>query len=194
MQQEARATDPDPWSRFDGWRLNTERAAQRLFFGNAEHEGSIEATAVSAGWRLRIGERDYDAAAERLSDRRLSVTLDGSRYTAIVLANRATIGVFIAGQGWQFDEIDPLAPPPDAEIGAGRLTAPMPGRVIELLVAAGAAVQKGQAMMVIEAMKMEHTIAAPRDGIVAAVHFAAGDLVEEGAELIALKEADAAAG
>ena len=49
-------------------------------------------------------------------------------------------------------------------------------------------------MMVIEAMKMEHTIAAPRDGLVAAVNFAAGDLVEEGAELIALKEADAAAG
>jgi 3-methylcrotonyl-CoA carboxylase alpha subunit len=49
-------------------------------------------------------------------------------------------------------------------------------------------------MMVIEAMKMEHTIAAPRDGVVAAVHFAAGDLVEEGAELIALAEPDGASG
>ena len=72
------------------------------------------------------------------------------------------------------------------KIGAGRLTAPMPGRVIQLLVAPGEAVRRGQPMIVIDAMKMEHTIAAPRDGIVAAVHYAAGDPVEEGAELIAL--------
>ena len=52
---------------------------------------------------------------------------------------------------------------------------------------AGDAVRQGQPMMVVEAMKMEHTIAAPRDGMVAAVHFAPGDLVEEGAELIALR-------
>jgi 3-methylcrotonyl-CoA carboxylase alpha subunit len=64
----------------------------------------------------------------------------------------------------------------------------MPGRVVQLLVAAGETVRQGQAMMVIEAMKMEHTIAAPRDGIVEAVHYAAGDPVEEGAELIALVE------
>ena len=61
---------------------------------------------------------------------------------------------------------------------------------LKLLVAAGDTVHRGQPMMVVEAMKMEHTIAAPRDGTVAAVHFAPGDLVEEGAELIALAEPD----
>ena len=106
----------------------------------------------------------------------------------------AVLAVFIAGAKWEFEAIDPLAPPAGANIGAGRLTAPMPGRVIELLVAPGAAVRQGQPMLVIEAMKMEHTIAAPRDGVVAAVHFGAGDLVEEGAELIALEESDAAPG
>ena len=64
----------------------------------------------------------------------------------------------------------------------------MPGRVVQLLVAAGAAVRRGQSLIVVEAMKMEHTIAAPRDGIVEAVRCAAGDLVEEGAELITLAE------
>jgi 3-methylcrotonyl-CoA carboxylase alpha subunit len=58
------------------------------------------------------------------------------------------------------------------------------------MVAAGDPVHRGQPMMVVEAMKMEHTIAAPRDGTVAAVHYAPGDLVEEGAELIALAEPD----
>jgi 3-methylcrotonyl-CoA carboxylase alpha subunit len=61
-------------------------------------------------------------------------------------------------------------------------------------VAVGDRVERGQPMMVVEAMKMEHTIAAPRDGAVAAVHYAPGDLVEEGAELIALAEPDGAPG
>ena len=66
----------------------------------------------------------------------------------------------------------------------------MPGRVVQLLVAAGDRVRQGQPMMVVEAMKMEHTIAAPRDGTVLSVHYASGDLVEEGAELIALEPED----
>jgi 3-methylcrotonyl-CoA carboxylase alpha subunit len=70
----------------------------------------------------------------------------------------------------------------------------MPGRVVQLFVQPGDAVRQGQAMLVVEAMKMEHTIAAPRDGTVAAVHYAPGELVEEGAELIALAEPDGAAG
>ncbi len=82
--------------------------------------------------------------------------------------------------------VDPLAPPESAHLATGRLTAPMPGRVVQLFVAAGDAVRRGQALLVIEAMKMEHTIAAPYDGTVSAVPYAVGDLVEEGIELIAL--------
>src|ERR1051325_1607390 len=193
-QKEARAADTDPWSRCDGWRLNTAPAPHQLFFRGADQEWSIEATGVGAGWRLRIGERDYDALAEPRENGRLAVTLDGARSTAVVLDHDTQLAVFIAGEGWQFDEIDPLAPPQGADVGAGRLTAPMPGRVIELLIAPRAAVRKGQALILIEAMKMEHTIAAPREGFVAGVNFAAGDLVEEGAELIALEDPDAAAG
>ena len=105
-----------------------------------------------------------------------------------VLAHSGTLAVFVDGESWRFEIVDPLAPPPDADTGAGRLSAPMPGRVVQLLVAPGDAVRRGQPLAVLEAMKMEHTIAAPRDGTVAAVHCAAGDLVEEGTELIALAE------
>ena len=62
----------------------------------------------------------------------------------------------------------------------------MPGRVARLFVEPGAAVRRGAPLVVIEAMKMEHTITAPADGVVAAVRFSVGELVEEGAELIAL--------
>ena len=69
------------------------------------------------------------------------------------------------------------------------LVAPMPGTVIRVAVEPGQSVQKGAALVVVEAMKMEHTVTAPRDGTVARVLFAAGDLVDEGAELLVLEEA-----
>jgi len=65
----------------------------------------------------------------------------------------------------------------------------MPGKVIRVLAQAGARVAKGDALVILEAMKMEHTIAAPRDGVIAQVFFAAGELVAEGAELLKLEEA-----
>ena len=126
------------------------------------------------------------AAAERGEDGRLLVALDGVRRTLRVLEHGATLAVFVGGESWIVDEVDPLMPPAGATAIAGRLTAPMPGRVVQLLVAAGDRVRQGQPMMVVEAMKMEHTIAAPRDGTVESVRYLAGDLVEEGAELIAL--------
>jgi len=141
-------------------------------------------------WRVEIGGRIRRATAERRADGRLTVELDGVRRSVRVLEYAGTLAVFVEGESWQFEMIDPLAPPEGTDVTAGRLTAPMPGRVVQLLVAAGDTVRQGQAMIVVEAMKMEHTIAAPRDGTVAAVHYAAGDLVEEGAELIALEAAE----
>jgi 3-methylcrotonyl-CoA carboxylase alpha subunit len=75
------------------------------------------------------------------------------------------------------------------DTASGLLVAPMPGRVIAVLVDRNSSVQKGQALMVIEAMKMEHTIHAPAAGTVTAVSFGEGDLVEEGVELLAIAPA-----
>jgi 3-methylcrotonyl-CoA carboxylase alpha subunit len=75
--------------------------------------------------------------------------------------------------------------------GGGRLTAPMPGRIIQVLTSAGAEIGRGTALLVLEAMKMEHTITAPADGKVESVRYAVGDLVEDGAELIIFAPNDA---
>jgi 3-methylcrotonyl-CoA carboxylase alpha subunit len=90
--------------------------------------------------------------------------------------------------------VDPLAAAAAGEAAAGKLTAPMPGRVSAVRVAAGQTVERGQALIVVEAMKMEHTIAAPAAGVIGAVHFQVGDLVEEGAELLVLEVATVGAG
>jgi len=83
-------------------------------------------------------------------------------------------------------EIDLLAHAGDAAAEGGRLTAPMPGKVVAFLVQTGEAVRKGQPLAVLEAMKMEHTIAAPADGTVAEWLYAPGDQVPEGAQLLRL--------
>ena len=70
----------------------------------------------------------------------------------------------------------------------GRLIAPMPGKIIAVLTEPGATVTKGQPLVVMEAMKMEHTIKAPADGTVEKVRYAVGDQVEDGAELIGFAE------
>ena len=74
----------------------------------------------------------------------------------------------------------------DGAVEGGRLTAPMPGKVIAFLARAGDTVTKGQALAVMEAMKMEHTLCSPRDGVVAELLHAVGDQVAEGGELLRL--------
>ncbi len=86
--------------------------------------------------------------------------------------------------------LDPLAPPAEAQAGAARLTAPMPGKVLAVHVVPGARVEPGQLLMVLEAMKMEHAITAPAEGVVEAVYFASGEIVTEGALLLAFAAAE----
>jgi 3-methylcrotonyl-CoA carboxylase alpha subunit len=179
----------DPWARRDGWRLNAPNAAQTLVFRDGDAVREVAATASAGGWDLQIGGRCLVAAARFAPDGAATLILDGAQSRAVVLDYGDDIAVFIGGAGWRLARVDPLAPPEGADAHAGRLSAPMPGRIVQLLVAAGDAVSQGQPLIVVEAMKMEHTIAAPRDGTVEAVRYAVGDLVEEGAELIALAEA-----
>ncbi|WP_290369918.1 acetyl-CoA carboxylase biotin carboxyl carrier protein subunit, partial [Burkholderia vietnamiensis] len=76
----------------------------------------------------------------------------------------------------------------DAEHGGGRLTAPMPGKVIAVLVEPGQKVEAGTPLIVMEAMKMEHTIGAPGPGVVAEVLYGVGDQVADGAQLLMMAE------
>jgi 3-methylcrotonyl-CoA carboxylase alpha subunit len=118
--------------------------------------------------------------------RAIELQFGGQRKTANVYLNGDVAHVFTAQGATQIIAIDLLAHAGDTHAEAGRLTAPMPGKVVSFAVKAGDTVAQGQALAVMEAMKMEHTIAAPHDGMVAELLYAPGDQVTEGAELIRL--------
>jgi 3-methylcrotonyl-CoA carboxylase alpha subunit len=96
--------------------------------------------------------------------------------------------VFAPGARARLEREDPLAHAGDVAEHAGHLKAPMSGTVVAVLVEPGDAVAKGAALIVLEAMKMEHTIAAPAAGIVVAVNYGVGDRVAEGADLVDVED------
>src|SRR5690606_10310204 len=98
-----------------------------------------------------------------------------------------TLHLFTVARHLRLQYVDRLLHAGDAADEGGRLTAPMPGKVIALLVQPGERVRKGQPLLVMEAMKMEHTITAPADGQVGRLHYGLGDQVPEGEELVSLE-------
>jgi 3-methylcrotonyl-CoA carboxylase alpha subunit len=139
---------------------------------------ATDARAESRGEGLWIEGREHDAGGARH---------DG--FTASVVRDADVRHVMAPGVRARLVYVDSLAHAgAEAEPG-GHLTAPMSGTVVAVMVAVGDAVDKGAALIVLEAMKMEHTIVAPASGRVAAVHFAVGDRVGEGADLVDVEDA-----
>jgi 3-methylcrotonyl-CoA carboxylase alpha subunit len=130
---------------------------------------------------IRVG--DSVVQARRIAGRWMFDGVPG----AVTFCEGDQVTVF-ANYGMAFDVIDPLARESDGAGGSGMTLAPMPGRVVSVHVAAGQAVAEGDRLVVLEAMKMEHSMTAARDGVVAEVLVAAGDQVEAGAPLIRLED------
>jgi 3-methylcrotonyl-CoA carboxylase alpha subunit len=187
-QAEERALEtPDPWSRRDGWRLHGgARRRFDLLIGSAPC--SVVLTRLHDGATvLELGEHRWPFSATALGDGVHDLTLGERRLRLSVYRVGERIAVFAPEGSALLTEVDRLAHAGDGA-AEGRLTAPMPGKVIALAVQAGDAVKQGQAVAVMEAMKMEHTLHAPRDGEVGELLCAVGDQVAEGAELIRMKD------
>ncbi len=181
------SSDPySPWHATDGWRLNTERLSL-LRFEDATATIDVLVRPAGEGVRLGLGGREILASGRLGEGGALEARLDGRTRRATVVWDGVALGLDVAGERHRLRLYDPLAAAANQEAGSNRLIAPMPGKVVQLHVAPGDRVARGDALMALEAMKMEHTIIAPMDGRVAAVHYRENDLVEEGADLIDLE-------
>ncbi len=189
LAREAALQGDDPWSRRDGWRLFG--GATRRF--DLDVGGTPQCATLHRGHdgalTLAIGEQRWPFSSRALANGQQDchdVQLGDQRWTLAVYAEGERITVFAPHGSLALQEVDPLAHAGEG-VAAGRLTAPMPGKVVAFLAEVGDAVKAGQALAVMEAMKMEHTIASPRDGVVAELMYAVGDQVAEGGELLRLE-------
>jgi 3-methylcrotonyl-CoA carboxylase alpha subunit len=188
---DARATAAaphSPWNDTQGWRLNLP-ASRRMEFGGPD--GTVTAVALERhGGRavLAIGERRRELRWSSAGEERIEVSLDGASFIAHVVRIGPALSVRTPYGRFELHLVDPLRHEPVDHAPDARLTALMPGRVVKVMAAAGDKVKKGQALMILEAMKMEHTVASPRDGVIERVAFRADDLVPADAVLFAFRD------
>jgi 3-methylcrotonyl-CoA carboxylase alpha subunit len=193
-EEAARASaDPHaPWHRTDGWRLNADYHHCMTFVDGGEIV-RVVAHYRRGGLLLDLPGGRLEVRGERRGQDDLVADLGGARLKATVIRSGADLVVMAQGRGHRLTLHDPDAAA-EREAGAGgSLVAPMPGKVVAVMVEAGATVKKGAPLLVLEAMKMEHTVTAPRDGKVAEVLYEAGALVSEGSQLLTLEPEEAAA-
>jgi 3-methylcrotonyl-CoA carboxylase alpha subunit len=178
----------DPWSRRDGWRLHG-GACRRLDLSLQGQPLVVQMQRLHDGaTTLQIGGQRWPLQARELGADRHDVLLGETRHALTVYARGNRFSVFAAQGSATLTLVDLLAQAGEHAGEAGRLTAPMPGKLISFAAKAGDRVRRGQPLAVMEAMKMEHTISAPRDGQVLELLFGPGDQVAEGAELLKLSE------
>jgi 3-methylcrotonyl-CoA carboxylase alpha subunit len=180
----------NPFSRTDGWRSLTACKRRFEFDFGGQHAKAWLSYERDGSYRLAVGEGEgavSGALAFALAPGgAMDLQYAGQRTQALVYAQGESDHVFTPRGATRIEALDLLAHAGETAGEGGRLTAPMPGKVVSFAVQAGDKVSKGQALAVMEAMKMEHTIAAPADGVVAELLYAPGDQVTEGAELLRL--------
>ena len=186
-QGHAAPADPhSPWAQVDGWRLN-DQGHDELSFRDAGDGDDIIVTVhypEAGGYRLGLPGGEMLASGEVDAGGTLWADLDGLRVSAAVVHDGDRVTILSGGRAHRIERMDPMALRDIDLDEGGKVTAPLPGKIVQVQVEVGGSVSKGDPLLILEAMKMEHTITAPRDAVIAALPFAPGEQVEEGAELV----------
>jgi len=153
--------------------------------GDAERTVVVEET--GGGFVVRMGARVFAIAARAGAGGRIDLEVDGRRMRAYAVRQGRQIQVALDGETWRLEQPDPRRRRAAGAEAGGSLQAAMPGRVLDVLVAPGTAVTRGDTLVLLEAMKMELRIQAPADGHVARVLVAPGAVVERGQVLVELE-------
>ncbi|MGA9828332.1 MAG: biotin/lipoyl-containing protein, partial [Rhodanobacteraceae bacterium] len=183
----ANSADPhSPWAEADGWRLG-HPGKRIVMLVERERQHEVIAHGSAGHYQLECGERSCEIAGAELADGVFNARFDGSarRFVAHVDAER--ILVHDGAKRHRFEHAPAFAYAVAETGGGDRVLAPMPGRIVLVKVAVGDQVVEKQDLLVMEAMKMELTLRAPRAGIIEAVQAAVDDFVEADATLVRLE-------
>ncbi|MFN7114453.1 MAG: acetyl/propionyl/methylcrotonyl-CoA carboxylase subunit alpha [Alphaproteobacteria bacterium] len=185
------AADPtSPWQHRGGWRIGG-ADTETLVFNDGTSDCSVKLSCKNGLDSPVLSMPDGSMMAARFvpaaEDMGFYALLDDEELHAVALRDGNRLMLMYSGVSTDIIWHDPLNADFAQEDTAGRLTAPMPGKVVAVRVQLGDSVKKGQPLVIVEAMKMEHTIVAPADGKVAAINANIGEQVDEKRELIALE-------
>jgi 3-methylcrotonyl-CoA carboxylase alpha subunit len=184
--QAARA--PSPWNDTSGWRLN-QPARREMELALADGTRVVLQADLHGDHAIvHHARKPHRVALGPVDGDRLQVSLDEETFFARVVRNADRLDVALPSGRYELTLVDPFHYEPVDALPDARLTALMPGRVVKVLTAAGDTVAKGQALLILEAMKMEHTIVSPREGTIERVAFAENDLVPADALLVTFRE------
>ncbi|WP_171161818.1 acetyl-CoA carboxylase biotin carboxylase subunit [Usitatibacter palustris] len=188
-EQRAHADAPSsPWNDARGWRLN-QPALRRMEFRAADDNViAVDAVMKAGHATVTVGGKAHRVTIGPSHGDRLQIGLDDETFFAHVARLGAAISAVVPAGRFELELVDPFHYEPAESMPDARLTALMPGRVVKLMAKAGESVKKGQALLILEAMKMEHTIVSPRDGVIDRVAFEENQLVPADAVLFAFKE------
>jgi 3-methylcrotonyl-CoA carboxylase alpha subunit len=183
-RQAATGMDPySPWHARDQWWVNAS-PDRVLEFHAGETIFPVVVRREGEAWLLTIGERTLRAAATRGADGWLETTLGDARSRVRITHDGETVSVRRTGATFRFGLPDPIAHAEEQDESGGRLVAPLPGQVTQVLAEPGAVVKRGQVLVVLEAMKTVFRLTAPADGAVARVSCLVGETVQEGQVLV----------
>jgi 3-methylcrotonyl-CoA carboxylase alpha subunit len=178
------SADPwSPWAQADAWRMNGD-GYQDLALRTDGGAATVRVHPRADGRvRLDLPAGTVAAAAEEDASG-MVLSLDGIRRRVRVVRRGADLTVVLDGRNHDVAVLDPLAPPAEEGGGDDRVTAPIPARVARVLVQPGDRVEKGAALVILEAMKMELTLTAPAAGVISTVRHGVDEMVDEGTELV----------
>jgi 3-methylcrotonyl-CoA carboxylase alpha subunit len=181
----------DPWSCRDGFQAHGPGQRTWVWQVGEQRLGTLLGTGPHQS--LAVGDGPALPFAAQRQGEQLDITWGEHRLRAHVHGWGEQVHVFLNDGALMVERVDELSHAGDQTDAGGQLTAPMPGKVLSFAVQVGDAVQAGQAVAVMEAMKMEHTLHAPADGRVTELLYAPGDQVAEGAELLRIEVTEAKA-
>ena len=181
------------WDSNSGWWLNR-GATRTLEFHTVGDEiaatVNVDTLAVGKGRQLRIADRSHHLSHSSVIGDAVRFNANGVAHSATVLAAGDQFAVLLAHTRHRLRLVNPFHFEASDDSNDGRLTAMMPGRVVKVMAVIGDKVKKGQALIIMEAMKMEHTIVSPREGVVERVAFSVGEMVPADAVLFAFAEGE----
>lgn len=182
------SNDPNsPWHHKNAWRLNEAHAhVITLSHNNVEYTVNIEQKRQGKDKEYLINIEDKKFLCQgSIVNESIIVNIDGHRSKAVVHSNDNVISLYRANGVFNFTHVLPDCGQHNTEDTLGSLTAPMNGTMVSVLVKKDEHVSKDQPLIIMEAMKMEHTIKAPSDGKIDEIYYLAGDMVDGGSELLA---------